>query len=164
MTTQKKTDNAWVERRKVGMLIPPPILLVLLIATSTKIHLMIWGAFSVSPLTAIAGTLLMLLGLTLTTVCIRLFRAKDTPVRPTRPVTTVVINGPYAYSRNPIYLGMLLCLSGASVLLNSPVFALAVFLFWLTVHFGAVLPEERYLLRTQGDAYRQYQQRVRRWL
>lgn len=164
MTAQKNQDNAWTERRKVGMLIPPPILLVLLIAAATKIHLMVWGAFTIRPLTAIAGTLLMLGGLTLTAFCVRLFRAKDTPVRPTRPVKTVVINGPYAYSRNPIYLGMLLFLSGISVLLNSPAFALTVLLFWLTVHFGAVIPEERYLLRTQGNTYRQYQQQVRRWL
>jgi protein-S-isoprenylcysteine O-methyltransferase Ste14 len=96
--------------------------------------------------------------------CVSLFRKSGQNPRPWTPTPSLVIEGPYRLSRNPIYVSMApfqaaIGLAGDNmwiVLLAIP--ALAV------VHFSAVLPEEKYLSEKFGDEYRQYMQSVRRYL
>jgi protein-S-isoprenylcysteine O-methyltransferase Ste14 len=94
----------------------------------------------------------------------RRFWASGTSVIPVKPTTALVTNGPYRFTRNPMYLGMLLLYTAVACwlefvwpLLLSPV------LVWL---LGAqvIKREERYLERKYGDEYRRYQMQVRRWL
>jgi protein-S-isoprenylcysteine O-methyltransferase Ste14 len=87
-----------------------------------------------------------------------------TTFEPNKGADRLVTDGPFAWRRNPIYLGHVLILLGlAQVTYNvwfailAPVYALAV--FWL-----AILPEERHLEERFGDAYRAYKERTRRWL
>jgi protein-S-isoprenylcysteine O-methyltransferase Ste14 len=63
-----------------------------------------------------------------------------------------------------MYVGMAGILLGVSLLLCSLVLGLALLPFLLIVHFGVVLPEERYLEALHGESYRQYKRSVRRWL
>jgi protein-S-isoprenylcysteine O-methyltransferase Ste14 len=76
---------------------------------------------------------------------------------------TVVTTGPYAWSRNPLYVGSLFCVLGISILAASAV-ALVVGVSALAWIYGAtVRHEEAYLLRTLGDEYREYMARVPRF-
>jgi protein-S-isoprenylcysteine O-methyltransferase Ste14 len=86
-----------------------------------------------------------------------------TTFEPHKGADRLVTDGPFAWRRNPIYLGHVLILLGLAQLtynvwfaILAPVYALAV--FWL-----AVLPEERHLEERFGDAYRDYAARTRRW-
>jgi protein-S-isoprenylcysteine O-methyltransferase Ste14 len=81
-----------------------------------------------------------------------------------RPTTTVVDTGPYRFTRNPIYLGMVLGLISLAIAFNSLWLLLTLAPFALVVRYGIVIREEAYLDRKFGDVYRRYRARVRRWL
>jgi len=94
----------------------------------------------------------------------RTFRQHNTTINPYGRAATLVSSGPFRYSRNPIYLGLLLVVVGCAFALNSAWQLGAAVLLLLLLHFGVVLREERFLAATFGDAYRDYTRRVRRWL
>ncbi len=80
------------------------------------------------------------------------------------PTEAIVMRGPYALSRNPIYVAMLALQVGVGIWANSGWFlglaAASVGLLW----WGVVSREERYLEGKFGNAYLQYKARVRRWV
>ena len=146
------------------MLVPPPVLLVVLVAACFGAHALWLDGFSYSPARIVVGCLVLVASVALIASCGRLFKQAGTPVRPTSPVTTIVKAGPYRISRNPMYLGMALILAGLGVLFGSYLFCAALVVFVAVVHFGVVLPEERYLESLQGETFREYKRQVRRWL
>jgi protein-S-isoprenylcysteine O-methyltransferase Ste14 len=83
---------------------------------------------------------------------------------PWSPPKTLVVTGLYRWSRNPMYVGVLLILVGWAVGLRSP--TLAVYAAGLAVvfHLRVLLYEEPILGRTQPEAWAAYRARVRRWL
>jgi len=80
------------------------------------------------------------------------------------PTTTIVDIGPYRFTRNPIYLSMLLGLIGLAIAFNSLWLLLTLVPFALVIRYAVVAREEAYLERKFGDVYRRYRTRVRRWL
>jgi protein-S-isoprenylcysteine O-methyltransferase Ste14 len=75
----------------------------------------------------------------------------------------LLTSGPYAFSRNPMYVGWTLIYSGVALTVNSVwiiLFLPAVFLY---IHFVDIQKEERFLDEQFGEEYRQYQKRVRRY-
>jgi protein-S-isoprenylcysteine O-methyltransferase Ste14 len=80
------------------------------------------------------------------------------------PTTAIVDTGPYRFTRNPIYLGMMLGLVGLAIAFDSvwPLLTLVPFAF--VIRAGVVAREEVYLERKFGEVYRNYKARVRRWL
>lgn len=94
------------------------------------------------------------------------FSASSTTVNPTRPdnVATLVTNGIYAHTRNPMYVGMTIMLLGWSVWLGS-VYALVLpVAFVLYLNRFQIVPEERALHARFGPEFLAYKRRVRRWL
>lgn len=152
------------ERRKVGMLVPPPILLAVLALLSLAAHL-VWQRYIVgSPVGIACGTAVVAASLALLGWSARAFKQAGTPVRPTSQAVSVVGVGPYRFSRNPMYVAMAGLLVGFGLLTGSWLFAAAAVVFLLVVHFGVVLPEESYMESLHGETYRQFKQQVRRWL
>jgi protein-S-isoprenylcysteine O-methyltransferase Ste14 len=97
-------------------------------------------------------------------LAIRAFRRARTRPEPWKPSTALVTDGPYRYSRNPMYLGFTLAYIGVS-LLTGAVWSLLLLPVALMVTQRFVIErEERYLAHKFGDAYREYVRRVRRWL
>ncbi|MGP0060837.1 MAG: methyltransferase family protein [Beijerinckiaceae bacterium] len=158
------TANASEERRKVGMLVPPPIVLFALIAVCITAQAFWLGGVTYSTPRCVLAALMLAASVALFAYSGSLFRKAGTPFRPTSPATTIVRDGPYRISRNPMYLGMAGVLAGLGVLFGSTLFGAALIVFLIVVHFGVVLPEERYLDSLHGETYRQYKRQVRRWL
>ena len=111
-----------------------------------------------------SGALLVVLGLVISATGAGAFKRVGTPVVPFEPSTTLVTDGLYQFTRNPMYLGLVLALLGAAILLGSlgafvpvPVFA------WI-LHTQFIKGEERFLEEIFGERYLAYKQRVRRWL
>ncbi|WP_108512293.1 methyltransferase family protein [Bradyrhizobium algeriense] len=80
------------------------------------------------------------------------------------PTTTIVETGPYRFTRNPIYLGMVLGLIGLAIAFNSLWLLMTLVPFALVIRYGVIAREEAYLKRKFGDVYRRYRARVRRWV
>ena len=80
------------------------------------------------------------------------------------PTTTIVDAGPYRFTRNPIYLGMIVGLIGLAIAFDSLWLLVALMPFALVIRYGVVAREEAYLERKFGDVYRRFRSRVRRWL
>ena len=155
--------HASEERKKVGMLVPPPFLLLGLVAASVVVHTWLgWPKFS--PLRASLGAAIVVASIVLIASCGKRFKAAGTPVRPTSPTTSIVSAGAYRFTRNPMYVGMAGVLAGLAVLSGSYLLGLALVAFVVVVHYGVVLPEEKYLQALHGSAYLEYKQHVRRWL
>jgi protein-S-isoprenylcysteine O-methyltransferase Ste14 len=115
-----------------------------------------WSAL---PALALIGSAFVLFGWAMRTL-----HAKGTTHLPARPTAAIVAEGPYAVTRNPIYLAMALMYLGIA-LLAGLAWALALFPVAVAgVRWGAIAREERYLERKFGDAYLAYKGRVRRWV
>lgn len=110
------------------------------------------------------GQAFILGGFTLAFYVVRQFRRAGTPLKPFTPVKAMVTDGPFRYSRNPVYLGMFLMLAGWGVYLGGLMPWLVVAAFVWAIRRFWVLPEERQMERTMGEAYLRYKQEVRRWL
>jgi protein-S-isoprenylcysteine O-methyltransferase Ste14 len=106
-----------------------------------------------------AGLLVMLAG-------VISFRRAKTTVNPLKPetATALVTNGIFQYTRNPMYLGMLLVLIAWAVFLSSPVALTVALAFWLYIGRFQIRPEEAALVGLFGSAFTDYANRVRRWL
>ena len=111
-----------------------------------------------------AGLPIVLMGLFTTSLGATTFRKADTPVRPFEPSTTLVTHGLFRFSRNPMYLGMVIILAGAAVFMGtlSPFFIVPVFI--VILQEGYIKHEELFMEKLFGETYRDYKSRVRRWL
>ena len=106
------------------------------------------------------------LGFSVTVAGVYAIRQAKTTLDPGRPETTsaVVDNGIYGVTRNPIYVGFLMVLSGWAVYLQNVLALALVVLFVATVTQFQIRPEERILEERFGEEYIDYRRRVPRWL
>lgn len=112
---------------------------------------------------SLAGVL-MLCSVLLAFSAQRVMSRAGTSVRPDRPTTAVVTDGPYRWTRNPIYIAELgvylavaLWVNGLAPVILFPVLVVA-------LHWGVVRREEEYLSEKFGEPYRAYLTQVRRWI
>jgi protein-S-isoprenylcysteine O-methyltransferase Ste14 len=149
-----------------GVIAPPPLFFLGFLAAAALLEAFVpMSTMIFSPLLRyLLGGLLFTAGVLIGLAGARRFRAAGTNIPPTLPTTALVADGPYQWSRNPLYLAMMLIYGGLAVAAGSVwAFALVVPLFFV-IDIGVVAREERYLERKFGDAYRQYKMRVRRWI
>lgn len=93
-----------------------------------------------------------------------LFRRSGQSEIPWTTTTEIVERGPYRFTRNPMYLQMVLgCIGVAVILWNAWIVILTPVCGWV-LHRFAIKPEEAYLQDKFGEPYRAYTRRVRRWL
>ena len=112
------------------------------------------------------GWILIAVGLALDLYSILIFIRTRTTVNPLRPgnATQLVVSGVYRISRNPMYLGMVLSLSGWAWLLGSPLCLLMVLLFARVLVIVQIAPEEIALRDLFGTSYGDYCKQVNRWI
>jgi len=112
----------------------------------------------------VAGGVIIVVGLLLLVLANGLFLRAGTDVIPFRNVTRLVTSGVYRYTRNPMYLGLLLLITAWVVWLGQPValLALPAWLAWITRF--QIQPEEAALRRLFGASYAAYCLKVRRWI
>lgn len=90
-------------------------------------------------------------------------RTTVNPLHPDR-ASDLVVSGLYRFSRNPMYLGLVLSLSGWAWLLGSPICLVVVWLFARVLVIVQIAPEEAALREKFGDTYLDYSKRVNRWI
>ncbi len=113
---------------------------------------------------AYAGIFAVLLGIIMAAISAGMFRKAGTGIKPFDEATLLVTTGFYRYSRNPMYLGMILMLTGVAFLMGNIGTILPMVLFVIVIRNNFVLGEERFLEASFGQVYLDYKSTVRRWL
>jgi protein-S-isoprenylcysteine O-methyltransferase Ste14 len=149
---------------KPGVVAPPPLIYLVPLGLALLAE---WALpalripVSVPP---VAGGSLIGLGGLLMVAAVRAMRRARTATSPYKPSTAVVSNGPYRFSRNPIYLAYTLTYLGVALLIGSLLALLLLPAVLAVVQVGVIRREERYLEEKFGEDYRRYKSGVRRWL
>jgi protein-S-isoprenylcysteine O-methyltransferase Ste14 len=145
--------------------LPPPVwTLFYLIAATVASVLYPWK--TIADLTVLpVGIAFIALGFALAFWAASLFRAQGTELNPVSAENKkLVIQGPFAYTRNPMYLGLVLVSLGIAFCAGSlPLFAVPLLVF-LTANFVHIPFEEAKMRRQFSDAYEAYVRTVRRWV
>jgi protein-S-isoprenylcysteine O-methyltransferase Ste14 len=144
-------------------LAPPTYLFVcLLIAVAAHYLLPIAGVIP-SPY-RYAGILLIVLGGWVNIWADGLFKKRGTTVKPFEISSALITDGPFRFSRHPMYLGMVAILLGVGVLLGSVSAFAGAIAFFVIMSVVFIPAEERAMEETFGEKYLDYKARVRRWL
>lgn len=145
--------------------IPPPFYLLACMGLMWLVHTELPLLHLIPPPWNKLGLLLIIAAIAMDFWSLGLFFRAHTTFNPIHPERTraLVTDGPYRYTRNPMYVGMLVILLGWCLWLGSvsPFLLLPLFLWVLTVE--QVIPEEKILEQTFGARYLEYKARVPRW-
>lgn len=153
-----------------GVVVRPPFLVLGALLTGAAMDHLLPLTFPISRpspahwISAVLAGLMVFGGAALTVAGIRNFVGAATPVPGNQPVRVLVTTGIHGWSRNPIYVGMVLFVVGIGLVTRSSWILLLALPVAITLRYGVIAREEAYLERRFGDTYRDYRARVRRWL
>ena len=114
----------------------------------------------------IFGSFMIISGLIIILSAIILFKKYQTTITPLNPsnATKLITDGIYKFSRNPMYLGLLLVLLGISTIINPIGGLFLIPLFILYLNFFQIIPEENAMVDLFKDEFLDYKNNVRRWI
>ena len=144
--------------------IPPPILALIMIALIYLSSLFIEQAtFNYQGSLSI---LALILGLACLLPSFKLFAKFKTTITPLKPSnsTALVTEGLYRYSRNAMYLGLLLITIASTIWFGTWLGIIINIVFIFLINFLQIIPEEEALLEIFGEEYEEYKKNVRRWI
>src|SRR6185503_5048643 len=144
----------------------PPIWFLLFLAAGLTAHYFfpITRVFNIwiPTWSLIIGALVVIAGFALSNYASSIFAREKTEILPTSPSNkALVTEGPFMYSRNPMYLGMVVGLLGAAFALGTLPMFIAALADFLILNFFFIPFEEEKMERQFGDAYREYKNKVR---
>jgi protein-S-isoprenylcysteine O-methyltransferase Ste14 len=145
--------------------LPPPIWALIYVLTAAVISWFFdWSKVPGLPLAPL-GILLAAISWILPVWAIVLFRREGTEVEPTSPTNrNLITSGPYQFTRNPMYLGLVILTLGIAIWVGAcSMFGAPVALF-ATPNWVHIPYEETKMRRQFGAAYDNYVARVRRWI
>jgi len=152
------------EQDSPGIRVPPPLIYLLPLASGLLLDRKSRIPFLPRRVARILGWPLVGGGVALSGWAIRTMRAAETTMRPDKPVSNLIQDGPFRYTRNPLYLSDAMIYAGIAVLRNSLWAIVLLPLAVLAIQREVMGREERYLERTFGEEYLVYKARVRRWI
>lgn len=147
-----------------GIIAPPPLIYLSAMAAGLLLDWRYPLAFLPGKLALPAGVLLIASGALCMATAFAAMRRAGTAVNPYQPTTAVVTDGPYRYTRNPLYLALALFYAGIAGLANA-LWAISLLPVVLAmIHYGIIQREEKYLEQKFGAEYLRYKNTVRRWI
>lgn len=143
----------------------PPTVLFIALVSGYVIRLFVGGRMPLPRAFAEGvGGLLVIVSLGLVLSAVQIFAEKGQGLRPATPAGELFQKGPYKFTRNPIYLAMMLFGAGFGIATSNVWIIITTAVAGIIIHFLAILPEEEYLERKFGEEYAAYKARVRRWI
>ena len=142
----------------------PTIYLLIAILLCLALHFFIPILYIIPSPWNLLGLVPLLLGIWINLSADRAFKQAKTTVKPFEESNSLIREGVFRFSRNPMYLGFVGILLGISFLLRSvsPYFVVVVFAIFINEMFIQV--EERMLETKFGDEWKHYRSRVRKWI
>lgn len=110
------------------------------------------------------GVILLAVGIVINIVADRAFKRAGTTVKPFQESTSLITTGVYRFSRNPMYLGLVLVVLGIAVITGSLTPLAVVPILALLLDRNFIVPEERMLEERFEAAWLEYKKDVRRWM
>jgi protein-S-isoprenylcysteine O-methyltransferase Ste14 len=157
-TEQESTSNALINTK-----IHPPLLAAALLLVTLILHFVL-PEDRVVGWHHVIGLLLTAGGVGLSSFAAAIFQARETTKNPYGEPATFVVQAPYTWTRNPMYLGLTTALLGLAIFFSSIVMLLAPLVFFLVIDRMVIPREEETMERLFGQQYVDYKNRVRRWI
>jgi len=154
------------EKDRADIKIPPPLLFFACLGAGVFLEYLSPFHVVSCPWTfrIVSGCLLIAVSGLIAMSAFRALINSKTPFNPAKPTVRIVREGPFRFSRNPLYLALLFLLGGIAALRCSIWLVCAVPILFVLLEYLAIRPEEKYLADKFGDEYFEYKASVRRWL
>lgn len=147
-----------------GVITRPPLIYLGALALGLGLHAAVRVPILPVTLARILGVVLIACAVAIAAPAFRAMARAGTSFRTERPTTAIVTDGPFAYTRNPIYVALTVLYVGIAMTINALWVLLLIVPVIVVMQRGVVVREERYLERKFGDEYVRYKARVRRWV
>jgi protein-S-isoprenylcysteine O-methyltransferase Ste14 len=150
-------------RDNPGVIVFPPLLFAGTLVVGLLLHW--WMPRPILPHHSLraVGVLLMVLSIIIASWGRTTMVKGGTNINPKKPSTAIVTEGPFRFSRNPLYGSLTGMYLDITFLINALWPLLLLFPLLVVTHYGIIRREEHYLDAKFGDSYRTYKARVRRW-
>ena len=158
-STEPKYANSALMNTKIH----PPLLAVALILITLILHFVLPEERLVG-WHHVIGLLLVAVGAGLSSFAAAIFQARDTTRNPYGEPATFVVQAPYTWTRNPMYLGITTALLGLAIFFGSTVMLLAPIAFFIVIDRMLIPREEETMERLFSQQYVDYKNQVRRWV
>ncbi len=154
-----------VDRDSAGVIAQPPLIFLATFSVGLILHLAFsmmlvpegWVQLAVGiPVIGVAGVLV--------SSAARTMKRVGTEISTATPTTAIAVDGPFRFSRNPMYLAMAVLYVGLAISINALLILALLPVLLAIISFGVIAREESYLERKFGTEYVSYKSRVRRWL
>ena len=142
----------------------PPIIIVVPFVVGTGLQWMFPLRFLPRWVGLTLGVLCILPAVVLLTTARSAFRRARTSMLYTRRSRVLIADGPFRFTRNPLFVGLMLLYAGVCFVTGGPWPLVFLPIVVALLHWVVIVPEERYLEDQFGDEYRVYRTHVRRWL
>ncbi len=144
--------------------IVPPVYFFTALVSIIVLHFQYpMGSYVDGPL-QYGGVVLASFGLGMAIMSVGVFKKVNTGIVPFDEASYLVTGGFYKYTRNPMYLGMVMFLLGASIISGSVSTLFPIPFFIWVIHANFILGEERFMEEAFGEQYLEFKRRVRRWI
>ena len=143
-------------------LFPPAFLLIYLILAFI-LHFFL-SLYRITSLYRFLGIVFIIIGLTINIWADSSFKKEKTTVKPNEDPSKLITEGPFHFSRHPMYLGFILILLGVVIVLGSISSFIALIMIFVTLEKIFIPLEEKQMKKYFGEKYLEYKSRVRRWL
>jgi protein-S-isoprenylcysteine O-methyltransferase Ste14 len=158
-STEPKYANSALMNTKIH----PPLLAVALILITLILHFVL-PEESLVGWHHVIGLVLVAVGAGLSSFAAAIFQARDTTRNPYGDPATFVVQAPYTWTRNPMYLGITTALFGLAIFFGSIVMLLAPIAFFIVIDRMVIPREEETMERLFSQQYVDYKNQVRRWV
>lgn len=156
-------ENVFKSLSKPAPVMPPTyVLFAILLMVLLKLTLPIPGLLPAA--WNLLGNPLLVSGITISTLAEKRFHKVKTTIKPFQEATTLVTDGFFRFSRNPMYLGFTIALVGVGILLNSLASLLIVPLFMVLLQLKFIRVEERMMAESFTSEWQSYARKTRRWI
>jgi protein-S-isoprenylcysteine O-methyltransferase Ste14 len=142
----------------------PPTYLLIAIVIMVALHFLVPGAHIISFPWNLSGVVPFGIGCLINVVADRAFKKAGTTVKPFQQSTTLIRDGVFRLTRNPMYVGFVLILLGIAIFVGSLTPYIVVIVFPILMDRIFIRDEERMLEESFGETWREYKKKVRRWV
>ena len=141
-----------------------PRIIMILMGAAITAHFIVPGPMLIAQPYSYSGYVLIALGTAVMLWAWGLFKRAKTPLPSNEKPSVFVVTGPYRFTRNPMYLGMAIILTGSAIAMATLPGFIAALVFFMIINYWIIPLEERSMEATFGKQYLEYKKRVRRWL